>query len=354
VRYAVPTAMSGWLRVVDLDSGRPTFETIVPESVWRRHDPNPRGGTRGARGVSVHGNRLVVAGAERLYVFDESWRLVDEHTHRLMADVHDVLAEERGIWVTSTGCDALLLYGWNGELLQSRPLREDERLMEELGGPGHWLEPLDPAIDYRDPSHRVRVHDALHVNGLGHGDQGLLLSFGRVVTREEDAGRAGLSALARFDGERFSVLHRRPGVTVPNHNVAESGDLLLFDDSNRHCLVAVDRRSATERTVAIPGDPPYVRGLVQIEPDVWLVGSQAPLALYAVDVRRGKRVATIPLGGVEYESVYGICLLPDTFSEPERPAGADPYAFWRRASLPAGVTPIPLTSRGARQGPGRA
>src|SRR5205823_7499418 len=117
VRYAVPAEMSGWLRVLDLDSGETIFKTLVPESVWRRHDPNPRGGTRGTRGASIHADRLVIAGAERLYVFDTRWRLVDELTHRLMADVHDVLVEERGIWVASTGCDALLLYGWDGELL---------------------------------------------------------------------------------------------------------------------------------------------------------------------------------------------------------------------------------------------
>ena len=347
--------MSGWLRVVDLDEKRTIFESLVPESVWRRHDPNPRGGTRGTRGVSVYGNRLVLAGAERLYVFDESWQLVDEHTHRLMADVHDVLAEERGIWVASTGIDALLLYAWDGELLQSFPLREDDRLMEELGRPGHWLPRLDPVVDYRDPRHRAGVFDAFHVNGLARGGDGsLLVSFGRIVTREEDEGRWGFSALARLDGEGFSILHRQAEVRVPNHNVAEAGDLLLFDDSNRHCLVAVDRRSGAERTVAIPGDPPFVRGLAQVEPHVWLVGCQAPFALYAVDLGRGKRVATFPLGGVEYEAVYGICPLPESFSDPEHPPGADPYAFWRRASLPAGVTPIPATSRGGRQAPGRA
>jgi len=347
--------MSGWLRVVDIGAKRTLFETLVPESVWRRHDPNPRGGTRGTRGVSVHGNRLVIAGAERLYVFDESWQLVGEHTHRLMADIHDVLADERGIWVASTGIDALLLYGWDGELLQSRPLREDERLMEELGHPGRWLPPLDPGLDYRDPRHRTGVFDALHVNGLGRAGNGsLLVSFGRVVTREEDEGRLGFSALAQLDGNGFSILHRQPGVSVPNHNVAEAGDLLLFDDSNRHCLVALDRGSGAERTVSIPGDPPFLRGLAQIEPDVWLVGCQAPLALYAVDVRRGKRIATFPLGGVEHEAVYGICPLPESFADPGQLSGSDPYAFWKRASLPAGVTPIPITSRGGPQARGRA
>jgi hypothetical protein len=342
VRYAVPTEMSGWLRVVDLSSGRTIFETLVPESIWRRHDPNPRGGTRGTRGVSVHGDRLVIAGAERLYVFDTSWRLVDELTHRLMADVHDVLAVERGIWVASTGCEALLLYDWDGGLLETWALREDERLMDELGRPGHWLPPLEPGVDYRDPRIRMNVFDALHLNGLARDGDGLLLSLGRVTTQEEDVGRAGISALVRFDGRGFEVLHRRPGVGVPNHNVARAGDRLLFNDSNRHCLVVYDRAEGAEvAAVPIPGDPPFVRGLARVDPGVWLVGSQAPLALYAVDAERGKRVAEYRLDGVEHEAVYGISVLPDTFADPRRPAGSDPYAFWKRAALPPTVTPIP-------------
>jgi hypothetical protein len=342
VRYAVPTAMSGRLRVVDLTSGETIFETLVPESVWRRHDPNPRGGTRGTRGVSIHGERLVVAGAERLYVFDTRWRLVDELTHRLMADVHDVLAEERGIWVASTGCDALLLYAWNGRLLETCALREDEHLTEELGRPGHWLPPLDPGVDYRDPRIRMNVFDAMHLNGLAQAPEGLLLSLGRVTTRAEDVGRSGISALVQFDGDGFEVLHRRPGVAVPNHNVARAGERLLFNDSNEHCLVVYDRAAGAEvAAVPIPGDPPFVRGLAEVEPGLWLVGSQAPLAVYAVDAERGKRVAEYRLGGVEYEAVYGICVLPEAFANPRRPESADPYAFWKRAALPPTVTPIP-------------
>jgi hypothetical protein len=342
VRYAVPNSMSGWLRVVDLEAGETVFRTLVPESVWRRHDPNPRGGTRGTRGVSVHGDRLVIAGAERLYVFDTQWRLVAELTHRLMADVHDVLAGDDGIWVAATGCDALLLYGWDGKLLETCALRDDEPLVDRLGRPGHWLPPLDPAVDYRDPRIRMNVFDAMHLNGLARAQDGLLLSLGRVSTREEDVGRSGFSALVHFGDERLRVLHRQPGAAVPNHNVAHTDDLLLFCDSNRHRLVAYDARTGAERvSVSVPGDPPFVRGLAQIDEAVWLVGSQAPLALYAVDLSRGERVAEYRLDGVEHEAVYAVCPLPGRFATPRPPADADPYSFWKRAALPTTVTPIP-------------
>ena len=78
VRYARATEVSGCLRVLDLDKGRLSFVTPSPESTFREADPNPRGGTRGTRGLSVHGDRIVVANAERLFVFDTAWALVAE------------------------------------------------------------------------------------------------------------------------------------------------------------------------------------------------------------------------------------------------------------------------------------
>src|SRR5689334_25196620 len=133
VRYSRPTEISGSVRVLDLDRGRLSFVTPSPESTFRQADPNPRGGTRGTRGISTHGDRLVVANAERLFVFDTSWNLVAELSNELMADVHEVLADERGIWVAATGVDQLLLVGWDGTLERVWTFNKDRRLLKELG-----------------------------------------------------------------------------------------------------------------------------------------------------------------------------------------------------------------------------
>ena len=143
IRWAWVSEVSAFLRVLDLEQERVTFVAPVPESDWRADDPNPRGGQRGARGVSVHGDRLVLANAERLFVFDSSWRLVGNFTHLLTADVHEVLAEERGIWVTAAGCDLLLQLDWEGELQDWWSFRADRRLVKALGFRGS-LPRLDP------------------------------------------------------------------------------------------------------------------------------------------------------------------------------------------------------------------
>ena len=346
VRYAVPTEISGCLRVLDLERGRLSFVTPSPESTFRGRDPNPRGGTRGTRGVSVHQDRLVVANAERLFVFDTSWSLVAELSDRLMVDVHDVLAEERGVWVTATGIDLLLRVSWKGQLEREWTFRKDRELLAQLGFRRRSLPWTDPALDLRDPRLRGKGYDRLHLNGLGQSCEGVLLSFGRVVPSEDPRAEMS-SALVRVtengDGApQVDVLHRRRGIRMPSHNVAEDGDLLVYNDSSRSCLVAWDiARRRTRCEVPIPGSPPYARGLARIGDDLWLVGSQAPLAVHAVDLRRREVVASFPLAGIQDEVVFGICPLPEEFADPRQPLGADPYEFWRRAASTPRVTPRP-------------
>ena len=359
IRWAWLSEVSAFVRVLDLEQERVTFVAPVPESDWRADDPNPRGGQRGARGVSVHGDRLVLANAERLFVFDSSWRLVGNLTHLLTADVHEVLAEERGIWVTAAGCDLLLQLDWAGQLQDWWSFRADRRLVKELGFRGS-LPRLDPDLDYRDPRVRLEAapYDTIHLNGLVRSGDALLLSFGRVMPLEEGSRSSAVVRLperaSRFSSRRASIVLRCDAPEVPNHNVAEEGDLLVYNDSNRNCLVAWDRRLGEERcAVVIPGEPGFARGLARIGPSLWLVGSQAPCAVYAVDLERAEIVASYPLGGVENETVFGICPLPGAFAQPEQPEGDDPYAFWKRVAPGPAVTPIP-TSRAGPPGPGRA
>jgi hypothetical protein len=347
VRFAPNDQTGGYVRVLDVERGEVTFVSAVPESIYRDVDPNPRGGQRGGRGVSVHGERLVVGNAETMYVFDRSWKLVASMTHRWMANIHDLLAEERGLWVTATACDALLLMSWQGELLGHWTPGEDERLLDELDSPGSGLTQLDAGQDYRDPRLRNRTH-TVHINSVSRGRDGALVGFGRV---HEYAAGSGIGdsvvvqlddRVVPLDAAPSSVLLRVPAGSVPNHNAAQDGDLLLVNDSNRNLLVAYDLARGEEvHAVAVPGQPGFARGLAKLAPNLWLVGSQEPLAVYAVDLERGEVVAAYPLGGVPYETVFAICELPDAFDDPHRPDSDDPYAFWKKSASAIGMTPIP-------------
>jgi hypothetical protein len=347
IRWAWASEVSAHFRILDLEQGRVTFTAPVPESRWRAIDPNPRGGQRGARGVSVHGDRLVLANAESLFVFDTSWRLLGQISRPLMADVHDVLAAEDGIWTTCAGCDALLLAGWDGEGKEWWTFRNDGRLVRTLGFPRGALPRIEQGRDYRDPRARADIFDSVHLNGIHRSRGGLLLSFGRITISDAAPGSAAIVWLpdraSRLARGRASVVLATGRADVPNHNVAEDGDLLVYNDTNGSRIVAWDRRARVERcAVSIPGVPAFVRGLAPIGAGRWLVGSQKPHAVYAVDLVRGEIVAAYELGGHENETVFGICPLPDRFEQPRDAADDDdPYGFWRRADPASRFTPIP-------------
>jgi hypothetical protein len=349
VRHAGSADFSGYVRVVDLASGEVALKAPIPESGWRADDPNPRGGVRGAKGVSALGDRLVVANSERLFVFDPAWSLAGEITHPLMGAVHDVLAVEDGVWVTCAACDLLLKVDWHGEPIETWSWRSEPSLVSALGFDS--LPPLDSDLDHRDPrAAQQGVHNVVHLNAVTRSPDGLLVLFGRVLAPElvkQRLRKAGLArALARVGisrplptkptqvpastvpGSSFAVVElrdagppqlvlHRSGTTVPNHNVEAVGDSIVYLDSNAGRLVVWDRESASERAaVAIPGSPSFARGLVRLDESTYLVGSQAPLALHAVDLCAGAVTETVELAGEPNESVYGLEIVPPAFADP--------------------------------------
>jgi hypothetical protein len=343
---------SGYFRLVDLATAQERLRVPIPESSRRADDPNPRGGLRGAKGVSAYGDRLVVANSERLFVLDAGWSLVGEFTGPLLGAVHDVLAEEHGIWVTCTAADLLLRLDWRGEPIESWCWRSQPSLVAELGFDS--VPAFDPDLDYRDPRSAQRgVHNMVHLNAVARGRDGLLLSFGRVLGPALVRQRRRKAALARLAsrlgvsrplptkptpvpagpipgsssavvllGEDGSarVLLKRDEIVVPNHNVAELDGLVAYLDSNDNRLVVFDPATGREAcSVSIPGSPAFARGLACIGERLFLVGSQAPLALYAVDLDRGAVVGSIELDGVADESVYGVSVVPEEFGPPPLP-----------------------------------
>ncbi len=349
IRHTLASQPSAYLRVLDLDNRSELLAVPIPESLFRAYDPNPRGGLRGARGVSAHGGRLVVANSERLFVLDTSWQLVDEFSHPLTADIHDVLAEERGIWVASTACDALVLLGWDGEAKDVWTYRSNRRLVRKLGLPRNTVPAFQSDVDYRDPRNIPEEADIAHLSSVTRDGDRLLLMLGRMQGRTPKTWQQGWSAVVELVEKgtglaeaRASVLCRHDAPLVPNHNARRLNGLVVLNDSNTNRLVALEPKSGRVRhSVAIPGDPPYARGLAPLGDGRWLVGSQHPLAIYELDLERGEVVDSHVFQAPKDESVYAISLLPGEFSAPPKLQGLAATAFWQRATLPEGVTPIP-------------
>ena len=184
VRKAGQERASGYVRVIDFESKRILMKSAAPESVFRSKDMNARGGLRGARGISVYEDRLVIANSEQLFIYDSNWKLAGEITHPLVAGIHDILAEEDGIWITCTTADLLLKVDWAGRAIADWEWRHDKNLTAEFGLRN--LSGINRNLDYRNPeTHRDGLFDTIHLNAVNRSPEGILLSFGRVLSPTE-------------------------------------------------------------------------------------------------------------------------------------------------------------------------
>ena len=298
------------------------------------------------RGIAVQGDRLVVANAERLFFFDLEWNLGAEFTHPWFGGIHDLYADPEGIWVCCTNADLLARMTWNGEVVADWEWRRDRALRTTLGL--GRVPPVDRELDYRVPeTMRFGVRNLVHLNAVAPApDGGLLVSLGRILSpgryrqaraagwlgavasrlgvpaRRADRPHAGGQPVGEIAGSSSAILHLRPGgqvellarekdVAVPNHNVWLEGQTLLYNDSNRGHLVAVDlsgRRK--ERRIRVPGGSRFVRGLTRLSATSFLVGGYRPAAVYRVDLERGAVTQTLPISDDPAESVYAIQALP--------------------------------------------
>jgi hypothetical protein len=364
-RNVPPALESGRLRVIDLDSGATLLSAPVPQSAHRSADTNPRGGLRGARGVSFTGDRFVLANTERLFVFDRKWRMLSELSNSWTADIHEILAEPDGIWVSCAACDLLLKLGWDGEVLASWSWRDDRSLVAEFGFDS--LPEVQQSLDFRDPRQRGHaVHDVAHLNAVTRARDGLIVSLGRVLTPRayrsrrlrrrirQVATRAAITrpAMAALNRRHLSkvradplpapyrqpgssalvlvsdpaadgttpparVLLRQDGLEVPNHNAREVGGLLVYNDTNGGRLVAHDRQNGgPSRLVDVPGNPGYARGLAWLGGETFVVGSQRPAALHTIDLAAGRVTSSVTLGRDPWECVSSVAVIPDSFDDP--------------------------------------
>jgi hypothetical protein len=91
VRRMAPVPESGELVRLDWERRCVVGSTpLVPVNPTVEHDPNPRGGTRGGRGVLVNGDRVFAATYHSVHVFTRDCRPVGQISHPLFSNLHEL------------------------------------------------------------------------------------------------------------------------------------------------------------------------------------------------------------------------------------------------------------------------
>lgn len=105
VRHA-PISAGGCIRVNEWPSGRLVAERPVVPADPPVVDPNPRGNSRGGRGVVLVGNTIVVANYHTLEVCDHDLRPKGTFSHGNFAGIHEIMRRGERLLVASTAINA--------------------------------------------------------------------------------------------------------------------------------------------------------------------------------------------------------------------------------------------------------
>jgi hypothetical protein len=118
---------------------------------------------------------------------------------------------------------------------------------------------------------------------------------------------------------RSRLLARHPARAVPSHNLAVIDDLVVVNESARGRIVGLDRESgAIVRSVELPGDYPFPRGLIRLDDGRFLVGTKWPATLSVVDLAAERVDERIELPDDRDETPYAIASVPEDFGDPGR------------------------------------
>ena len=104
----------GELVCIDWETKKVRFSApIFPENP-SFVDPNPRGNSRGGRGIALlPDGRIMVASYHSRYVFSPDLKHRQQFSHNLLAGIHDIfLTDRHTIWVASTAIDSALEFDY--------------------------------------------------------------------------------------------------------------------------------------------------------------------------------------------------------------------------------------------------
>ena len=290
---------------------------VYPSDPDIEEDSNPRGNSRGGKGILISGNELFVGTYHSILVFDLDLNLKRKITNNLFVNIHELCPAGENIWVSSTAIDAAVLVNRQGLTLKSWWPREERLLKERYG-----LCPMN--IDKNRDNRLTHLHAELstkahhtHLNAVVKSYENtyvLLNKLGVIVQIELEVKiiledyfiRGAHSPVISGDGNRLLLCSsQRKSIVVYD---LESGKLVKQIDLLNFAEIA-------KLYNAYPDQPfnrsIFVRGLEIIDARRILVGI-APASILEVDVESCRLLDFFQYSDDVGDAVHGLVCLPKT------------------------------------------
>jgi hypothetical protein len=141
-------------------------------------DPNPRGGSRGGRGIIKYENKILVASYHTIHVFDLDLNPIKDIKNNLFVGIHEIKKVDSYIYVTSTKIDTIVKIDYEGNTINywsARDNYEVQRLFK--------VSPLN-ITDQRDNREKFmgeqlieKDKNHLHLNAVSANQNEVYLTF---------------------------------------------------------------------------------------------------------------------------------------------------------------------------------
>ncbi len=257
-----------------------------------KDDSNPRGNSRGGKGILLYGNELLVGTYHSILVFDPDLHLKRKITNNLFVNIHEMCLSGENIWVSSTAIDAAVLVNNQGVIIKSWWPREERMLQEKYG-----LMPMgiDKSRDnrlahiYAEPS--ISAHHT-HLNAVvKHGEntytllnrQGIMVQIEpqlKVILEDQFIKGAHSPVISNDGKELWLCSSLRKSIVVYD---PASGKLIKYIDLLNFTEIAALHLTHPDQPF---NQSIFVRGLEIIDDRRILVGI-APASILEVDIKKG-------------------------------------------------------------------
>jgi len=298
---------SGCIYCLDWAVGKILNEVPVPVPSYK--EVGPRGSKRGGRGIINWGNEIVVSNYDSLLFYDKDLNYLRKITHPLFCGIHEIDADDEGIWVSSTGIESVLLVEpESGEVLRKHFVPGIAAFTEQ--SPYVEKGQMDLEKDYRNYIY-ARSEMSTHINCVEHASgatYALLSNLGAVIQVEPDYKLTVLDNTLK-EPHNLLFLEERLVVNDTGRQTVKEYDL------NTGKLVSEINLNKLGLKIKKPGT--ILKGKIKISTAGWLRGMShldghrilvgiSPSTVVELDMDSGKIVKTMKLSNDVNNSIHGL------------------------------------------------
>ncbi len=279
-------------------------------------DPNPRGNSRGGKGIIISGDEIFAGTYHSILVFDPDLNLKRRITNNLFVNIHEMCFAGDDIWVSSTTIDCAIKVTRDGKTVKTWWPREEPALQQKYG-----LTPMD--ID-KSADNRLRYIDAELSTAPGH------THLNSVITRGDHTYVLlnQMGALIQIEPELKVVLEDPLLRRAHSPVITADGSRFMLCSSFNHALLIYDRMRGTminkidlldfkeiKNLSRKSPDQPFnksifVRGLEIVDKARVLAGI-APAGILEIDVVKNRLLDFYQYSAEVGDAVHGIAHIPN-------------------------------------------